>query len=174
MTLVSPHAPSPRNSSGKFRRARGVRDGCSSQSRVGSGAQRQAQRPGPRFRDLKSAFDAKRVELGRELPDETAPSMVVVLDLVDGVTDFQNAVNRIEGFEFLSEWVDEETNPDDDFHRLAPHRGPEDHIQETGLAAVAIGSELVGEHAHLDMSRDPGTLPVWGRRACFAHDSPRY
>ncbi len=37
--------------------------------------------------------------------------MVVVLDLVDGVTDFQNAVNRIEGFEFLSEWVDEETNP---------------------------------------------------------------
>ena len=37
--------------------------------------------------------------------------MVVVLDLVDGVTDFQNAVNRIERFEFLSEWVDEETNP---------------------------------------------------------------
>ena len=109
--MVSPHAPSPRNSSGKFRRARGVRDGCSSQSRVGSGAQRQAQRPGPRFRDLKSAFDAKRVELGRELPDETAPSMVVVLDLVDGVTDFQNAVNRIERFEFLSEWVDPRDSP---------------------------------------------------------------
>lgn len=28
--------------------------------------------------------------------------MVVVLDLVDSVKDFQNAVNRIEGFEFLS------------------------------------------------------------------------
>ena len=41
--------------------------------------------------------------------------MVVVLDLVDGVTDFQNAVNRIE---FLSEWGDEETNPDDDFQRM--------------------------------------------------------
>ena len=67
--------------------------------------------------------------------------MVVVLDLVDGVTDFQNAVNRIERFEFLSEWVDEETNPDDDFHRMTPHRRPEDHIRETGLAAVAIGSE---------------------------------
>ena len=44
--------------------------------------------------------------------------MVVVLDLVDGVTDFQNAVNRIEGFEFLSEWGNEETNPDDDFQRM--------------------------------------------------------
>ena len=29
--------------------------------------------------------------------------MVVELDLVGGVKDFQNAVNRIEGFEFLSE-----------------------------------------------------------------------
>ena len=89
--------------------------------------------------------------------------MVVVLDLVDGVTDFQNAVNRIEGFEFLSKWAGKETDPDDDFHRMTPHRGPEDHIQETDLAAVPIGSEFVDEHAHLDMSRDPGTLPVWGR-----------
>jgi len=87
------------------------------------GAQRQAHRLGPRFRDLKSAFDAKRVELGRKLPDETDPSMVVVLDLADSVQDFQNAVNRIEGFEFLSEWVGDETDPDDDFHRVDPKKG---------------------------------------------------
>jgi hypothetical protein len=87
------------------------------------GAQRQAHRLGPRFHDLKSAFDAKRVELGRKLPDETDPSMVVVLDLTDSVQDFQNAVNRIEGFEFLSEWVGDETDPDDDFHRVDPKKG---------------------------------------------------
>ena len=55
-----------------------------------------------RFLDLKSAFNTTQVELGWELREEIAPSMVVELDLVGGVKDFQNTVNRIEGFEFLS------------------------------------------------------------------------
>ena len=47
------------------------------------------------------------------------PELVLVFDLAGSVQDFCNAINRVEGLEFLSEFLDEATEPDDDFHMVS-------------------------------------------------------
>ena len=54
--------------------------------------------------------------MGVGIPDEVDPNLVIVFDLAGSVKDFCNAINRIEGLEFLSEFVGDDTEPDDDFY----------------------------------------------------------
>lgn len=80
------------------------------------GARRQGERLTPQFRALTAAFEAERAQLGADAPDEADPALVVVFDLAGSVKDFRNAINRIEGLEFLSELLGDRAEPDDDFH----------------------------------------------------------
>lgn len=77
---------------------------------------RQTTRIEPQFRKLVSAFEAQRAKMGVGIPDEVDPNLVIVFDLAGSVKDFCNAINRIEGLEFLSEFIGDDTEPDDDFY----------------------------------------------------------
>ncbi|WP_245545691.1 S8 family peptidase [Nocardia higoensis] len=50
--------------------------------------------------------------------DEIDPELVLVFDLAGTIQQFRNAIDRIEGFEFLTELLDDESEADDDFHML--------------------------------------------------------
>ncbi len=80
------------------------------------GAGRQGERLTPQFKDLTTAFDAERARLSAGTPGEVDPALVVVFDLAGSVKDFRNAINRIDGLEFLSELLGDQSDPDDDFY----------------------------------------------------------
>jgi hypothetical protein len=77
---------------------------------------RQGERLSPKFQVLVDAFDSQRLELSDGQVDEVDPELVLVFDLAGSVQDFRNAVQYVEGLEFLSEFLDEASEPDDDFH----------------------------------------------------------
>lgn len=77
---------------------------------------RQATRIEPQFRKLVSAFEAQRAKMGVGIPGEIDPNLVIVFDLAGSVKDFCNAINKIEGLEFLSEFVGDVADSDDDFY----------------------------------------------------------
>ena len=77
---------------------------------------RQASRIEPQFRKLVTAFEAQRAKMGVGIPDEVDPNLVIVFDLAGSVKDFCNAINKVEGLEFLSEFVGDVADPDDDFY----------------------------------------------------------
>ncbi|WP_030518584.1 S8 family peptidase [Nocardia sp. NRRL WC-3656] len=79
------------------------------------GAQRQGDRLSPQFNALAEAFDGQRARLSDGPVKELDPELVVVFDLAGSVKDFQNAVAKVEGLEFLAEYLDEDTDPDEDF-----------------------------------------------------------
>lgn len=82
------------------------------------GSVRQGERLSPQFQEIKAAFDAKRMRLAEKTPDEVDPELVVVFDIAGTVKDFQNAIDKIPGFEFLSQSLGDESDPDDDFHMV--------------------------------------------------------
>jgi subtilase family protein len=79
---------------------------------------RQGERLTPQFRELVAAFDAERARLAGDTSDEVDPALVVVFDLAGTVRDFRNAIDEIEGLEFLAEMLGDEADPDDDFHMI--------------------------------------------------------
>lgn len=77
--------------------------------------ERQEQRLGPIFRQLQNAFDARRVEL-QQTATGIEPEQVLVIETVDGVDKFINAVKRIPGLEWMGELDHDEISPDKDFY----------------------------------------------------------
>lgn len=86
-------------------------------------ARRQGERLTPQFRELINAFEAERARLAANTSDEVDPALVVVFDLAGSVKDFRNAINQIDGLEFLSELIGDPVDPDDDFH-MTDGKGP--------------------------------------------------
>lgn len=89
-------------------------------------AGRQGERLAPQFGDLTAAFDAERVRLSTETPDEVDPALVVVFDLAGSIKDFRNAIDKIDGLEFLSELLGDRSDPDDDFYMAEREAGRTD------------------------------------------------
>ncbi|MET9273653.1 S8 family peptidase [Kribbella sp. NPDC003557] len=83
---------------------------------AGPGASKQGQRLSSQFSALVDAFDARRATLSSEAADEVDPELVLVFDLAGSVVEFRNAIDKIQGLEFLSELLDADLEPDDDFH----------------------------------------------------------
>jgi hypothetical protein len=95
------------------------------------GPERQGERLNPQFRQLTEAFDNERVRLSSGQVGETDPELVVVFDLAGTVKDFRNAVNRIDGLDFLSEFLDDESEPDDDFYLTKEEDRTDDKVQHS-------------------------------------------
>jgi hypothetical protein len=72
----------------------------------------------PQFSALVDAFDNARALLADGPVDEVDPELVVVFDLAGSVKDFHNAIKKIDGLEFLSEFLDDDSEPDEDFHMV--------------------------------------------------------
>lgn len=74
----------------------------------------QARRLGPRFERLRQAFEAERAEL--RLDPGLEPERVLVMETIEGVEEFIRAVRRTPGMEWLGEWEEEATEPDEYFY----------------------------------------------------------
>ncbi|SER87461.1 Subtilase family protein [Propionibacterium cyclohexanicum] len=109
------------------------------------GAARQGERLTPQFKVLKDAFASERARLSLEAPDEIDPALVVVFDLAGTVKDFQNAINRVEGLEFLSELVADRSTPDDDFHMVERTGERTDKRVAHSLYLVMSNSKAIDE-----------------------------
>lgn len=112
---------------------------------VGPGGKRQEERLSPRFKELSEAFEAKRAELSEGTPSEMDPSLVLVLDLAGSVKDFRNAVDKIEGLEFLAEMVGDATDPDDDFYMEEYDKGRTEKQIQHSLYLVMSNAKAVNQ-----------------------------
>lgn len=111
----------------------------------GPGSGRQGERLTPEFRELVDAFDSRRVQLSSEGLDEIDPELVLVFDLAGTIADFRNAVSKIEGLEFLTELLDDETDPDDDFHMASKADGRTDDKVGRSLQLVMSNTKAAGQ-----------------------------
>jgi hypothetical protein len=109
------------------------------------GPARQGQRLSPQFRRLVEAFDSQRAQLSDGVVDEIDPELVVVFDLAGTVENFRNAVNRIEGLEFLTEYLDEDSDPDDDFYMESRGDGRIDARVRRSLYLVMSNTQAINE-----------------------------
>jgi hypothetical protein len=105
---------------------------------------RQGERLSPQFRALVEAFDARRAELAEGQVDEVDPELVLVFDLAGSVQEFRNAIQRIDGLEFLSEFLDEDSAPDDDFHMTSRGARTDGAVQHS-LYLVMSNATAVGQ-----------------------------
>lgn len=108
-------------------------------------AGRQGERLTPQFRELTAAFDAERARLADGAADEVDPALVVAFDLAGSVKDFRNAIDRIDGLEFLSELLGDQTDPDDDFHMTERVRGRTDKPVLHSLYLVMSNARAIDE-----------------------------
>ena len=113
------------------------------------GPARQGERLSPQFRALVEAFDNERARLADGHIDEVDPELVLVFDLAGTVKDFRNAINQVEGLEFLSEFLDEETEPDDDFHMVSRQDGRTDARVQHSLYLVMSNAEAAAQLVRL-------------------------
>lgn len=108
-------------------------------------ARRQGERLTPQFGELAAAFDAERARLSAETPDEVDPSLVVVFDLAGSIKDFRNAIDQIDGLEFLSELLGDRSDPDDDFHMTERETGRTDKQVSHSLYLVMSNAKAIEE-----------------------------
>ncbi|MGL5829178.1 MAG: S8 family peptidase, partial [Angustibacter sp.] len=108
-------------------------------------AERQGERLTPQFKDLAAAFESERARLSGDTPEEIDPALVVVFDLAGSVEDFRNAINRIDGLEFLSELLGDQSDPDDDFHMIEREAGRTDKPVAHSLYLVMSNDRAIQE-----------------------------
>ncbi|CCH74528.1 conserved hypothetical protein [Nostocoides australiense Ben110] len=108
-------------------------------------AGRQGERLTPQFGELSAAFDAERARLSADTPDEVDPALVVVFDLAGSIKDFRNAVDQIDGLEFLSELIGDRSDPDDDFHMTESESGRTDKPVQHSLYLMMSNAKAIDE-----------------------------
>ncbi|WP_224770083.1 S8 family peptidase [Mycobacterium simulans] len=124
---------------------------------------RQGERLSPQFRELADAFDNERARLSDGQVEEVDPELVLVFDLAGTVKDFRNAINQIEGLEFLSEFLDEESEPDDDFYMVTRRDGRVDGSVQHSLYLVMSNAEAVSQLIRLFERWQADPAMVFGR-----------
>lgn len=108
-------------------------------------ASRQGERLTRQFGELNAAFNAERARLSADTPDEIDPALVVVFDLAGSIKDFRNAIDQIEGLEFLSELIGDRSEPDDDFHMTESEAGRTDKPVQHSLYLMMSNAKAIEE-----------------------------
>jgi len=108
-------------------------------------AGRQGERLTPQFGELSAAFDAERARLSADTPDEVDPALVVVFDLAGSIKDFRNAIDQVDGLEFLSELIGDRSDPDDDFHMTESASGRTDKPVQHSLYLMMSNAKAIDE-----------------------------
>jgi len=78
-------------------------------------AKRQIERLEPRFHILKEALEKRRITLQTDITG-IIPEEVLVFEIAGSLSEFVNAVQKIEGMEWLTEIEEEDVPPDEDFY----------------------------------------------------------
>lgn len=106
---------------------------------------KQGERLSPQFEDLRAAFDNERARVTTDQAAEVDPELVVVFDLAGSVENFRGAVQRVEGLEFLAEYLAEEDEPDDDFYLNDREKGPLASLVQHSLQVVMSNSTAIAQ-----------------------------
>ena len=114
----------------------------------GPGAQAQAGRLGPAFQRLSDAFEAGRLAAESD-PSGLEPERILVMEIAGELSDFVNAVGRVQGLEFLAEELEDKVEPDE---FAAVDREGKRHSYQRQLFLVA--SDYAAWHQ---------LLGLWGR-----------
>ncbi len=99
-------------------------------------AGRQQERLGPRLQELEREFELKRVGL-QTAAVGVVPEDVLVLETAGTIKEFVRAVSKIDGFEFLSEYDEQEIPSDDDF--FVEKKGA--HVAYTGRVYMIFANQ---------------------------------
>lgn len=102
------------------------------------------------------------MRLAEKTPDEVDPELVVVFDLAGTVKDFQNAIDKIPGFEFLSQSLGDESDPDDDFHMVKADVDRTQQKVHHSLYLVMSNSKAIDDLINLFESRDETSTFKYG------------
>lgn len=79
------------------------------------GHRRQGERLTPQFKELREALIAETTSLS-ETTGAPDPSYIIVFEVVGSIERFMKAAARIEGLDFIADYLTGEINPDEDFH----------------------------------------------------------
>lgn len=79
------------------------------------GHRRQGERLTPQFRELREALLADTTSLS-ETTGAPDPSYIIVFEVVGSIERFMKAATRIEGLNFIADYLTDKVDPDDDFH----------------------------------------------------------
>ncbi|MGW4094060.1 S8 family peptidase [Nocardia sp. NPDC004750] len=96
--------------------------------------------------------------------DEIDPELVLVFDLAGTIEQFRNAVERIEGFDFLTELLDEESEADEDFHMVDRESNTVDKPVMHSLYLVMANAQAANQLIQLfdRWEADPAVPFEWG------------
>ena len=83
--------------------------------------------------------------MAADTADEVDPALVVVFDLAGSVKDFRNAIDQIDGLEFLTELLGDQADPDDDFHMTERKVGRTDKPVRHSLYLVMSNAKAIDE-----------------------------
>ncbi len=84
---------------------------------------RQSERIFPKFQQLQKALDKRRIKLQLENLN-IEPELVVVLEIIDNVTDFYRSVQQVQGMEWLGENELEQISANEEFFELTDDGEP--------------------------------------------------
>jgi hypothetical protein len=116
---------------------------------VGPSSARQGERLGPKFTLLTGAFGSGGFAVEPAEGKEIDPELVLVFDLAGTVKDLHRAIENLPGLEFLSEYVDEDMEPDEDFHMVKAGARADDLLVSHSLNVVASNAAAAGELVRL-------------------------
>ncbi|MEU4014828.1 S8 family peptidase [Microbacterium sp. NPDC028030] len=95
------------------------------------------------------AFDSRRAQLTIDPSEEVDPELVLVFDLAGTIEDFRNAIDKVEGLEFLAEVLGEDDDPDDDFYLFSQSEGRLEDQVKRSLSLAFSNSEAAGQLVRL-------------------------
>lgn len=99
---------------------------------------RQIQRIDPLLKGIEKEFAADQAMLNTAIPD-MEPELVLVIETIGRIEDFQRAVAKTPGLEWLAEW-DDEFDPDEDFYELNT-KGKKTDKQLGGRLFLSMGTQ---------------------------------
>nr|VFK66977.1 MAG: hypothetical protein BECKUNK1418G_GA0071005_11208 [Candidatus Kentron sp. UNK]VFK72475.1 MAG: hypothetical protein BECKUNK1418H_GA0071006_11178 [Candidatus Kentron sp. UNK] len=79
------------------------------------GHAKQVERLTPQLTDLEQEFSRYKADVSGSATG-LEPEMVLVIEIAGSVDDFQGAVEKTNGLEWLGEWEIQDIEPDDDFY----------------------------------------------------------
>ncbi len=92
-------------------------------SKVGPGRKRQNERLGGEFSRLTKALDSDRLAAQSDGPQSLDPEAVLILEVAGAIDDFDRAVRRVPGLEFLAEAIEDAKVPDTEDFALVDGEG---------------------------------------------------
>lgn len=109
---------------------------------------RQGRRLAPQFRTLQSALASDTTELS-ETTNSPDPEFVVVFEVAGTIDRFMHAAQKIEGLDFITDFVGDGIDPDEEFYNVDDDGEPTDEPVRQTLYLVMTNVQAIEELVRL-------------------------